>query len=125
MIRDGIKYTIEINGQEYNCPVEVTMSLLDGKWKGIVLWYLKNQTLRFSELQRLMPNISQKMLTRELRELENAGLVFRKVYPEVPPKVEYSLSEYGKTLIPIIDLICEWGIQHTNKFGNVVEHSSV
>ena len=125
MVREGLKYSIELEGKIYNCPVEVTLSLIDGKWKGIVIWYLKDKTLRFNELQKLISNISQKMLTRELRDLEKNGLLIRKVYAEVPPKVEYSLSEYGKTLIPIIESVSDWGIQHTYKFGKVINHGKV
>lgn len=92
----------------YNCALELTMDLIGGKWKLIILWHLLDDTKRFSELQRLIPNITQKMLTMQLRELEEKGLVNRKVYPQVPPKVEYSLSEQGKTLKNILENIFKW-----------------
>ena len=117
MFESGNESKIIIDGQKFNCPIEVTMSFLDGKWKSIVLWYLQGVTLRYSELQKKIPSISQKMLTRELRELERYGFVKRKVYPEVPPKVEYSLTEYGNTLKPILVQLCNWGIQHLDKCG--------
>ena len=95
------------------CPVETSMELLSGKWKPRILWKLHQQeVLRFGELQRGMPEITAKMLTQQLRELERDGLVHREVYAQVPPKVEYSLSEFGQTLRPILDTIAQWGIDN-------------
>ena len=94
------------------CPVEVTLSLIDGKWKGIVLYHLSGGTLRFSEIRRRMPAITQRVLTRQLRELESAGLILRRVYPEVPPRVEYRLSPRGQTLRPILEALKAWGLAH-------------
>src|SRR6266851_7471565 len=82
------------------CTVEGTLNLIDGKWKGVVLYHLFESTLRFSEIRRRLPNVTQRMLTNQLRELEADGLIVRKVYPEVPPKVEYSLSSRGRSLKP-------------------------
>jgi DNA-binding HxlR family transcriptional regulator len=96
----------------YQCPVEATLDMIGGKWKVLILWHLKGKVCRFSELKRLIPNITQKMLTQQLRELEADGLVYRRVYAEVPPKVEYSLTEYGKTLNPILEMMCQWGAKH-------------
>lgn len=93
----------------YRCPVEVTLDVIGGKWKSLILWHLKRKTLRFSQLQRLLPRITQKMLTQQLRDLERDGLVFRQVYPEVPPRVEYSLTELGCSVVPILDQMYEWG----------------
>ena len=93
----------------FSCPVEATIYLIGGKYKTVILWPLKNQTLCFGELQRLIPKATAKMLTQQLRELESQGLINRKVYPVVPPKTEYSLSEFGKTIIPILDAMCLWG----------------
>jgi len=95
--------------KKFNCPVEATISLIGGKYKAIILWYLIDKTLRFNELQKLMPNATPKMLTQQLRELEADEIIIRKVYPVVPPKTEYSLSEFGKTLTPIIVNMCDWG----------------
>mgnify|MGYP001596992305 CR=1 FL=1 len=97
--------------EKYNCPVEITLDRIGGKWKVLILWHLKD-IRRFGELKRLIPGITQKMLTQQLRELEADGLVYRKVYAQVPPKVEYSLTESGQTLSPILDLACQWGIEH-------------
>lgn len=94
------------------CPVEAALSVIGGKWKGVILYHLLSETIRFNELRRLMPEITQRMLTKQLRELEADGLVKRKIYPEVPPKVEYSMSEYGLTLVPIIQALQSWGSNH-------------
>lgn len=91
------------------CPIQKAMNAIGGKWKIVILWYLKDSTLRTSELKKYIPQISQKMLIQQLRELQRDGIVHRKVYPQVPPKVEYSLTPKGLTLIPIIDLIKQFG----------------
>jgi DNA-binding HxlR family transcriptional regulator len=89
--------------------VEATLDLIGGKWKGVVLYHLFDETLRFNELRRRLTGITQRMLTKQLRELEEAGLIIRTVYAEVPPKVEYRLSEDGKSLKPIISALEAWG----------------
>jgi DNA-binding HxlR family transcriptional regulator len=94
------------------CAVEAALSVIDGKWKGVVLFHLFEGTLRFNEIRRRLPNVTQRMLTNQLRELEADGLIQRKVYPEVPPRVEYSLSEKGRTLEPIIMALKAWGDAH-------------
>ncbi|MEM9093153.1 MAG: helix-turn-helix domain-containing protein [Cyanobacteria bacterium P01_F01_bin.53] len=102
------------------CPVEATLDIIGGKWKGVILYHLLSKTLRFNELRRLMPTVTQRMLTKQLRELESNNLIARKVYPEVPPKVEYSMTEYGKTLAPIIQALQAWGLQHLEKIKSQV-----
>ena len=92
-----------------NCPVAATLQLIGGKYKALLLWHLSNKTLRFSELRRLVPEATPKMLTQQLRELESDGLITRKVYPVVPPKVEYSLTERGASLFPILQAMYAWG----------------
>ncbi|OXM83621.1 winged helix-turn-helix transcriptional regulator [Paenibacillus rigui] len=93
-----------------NCEKELTLAVIGGKWKLIILWHLGLEgTKRFSELKKLIPSITQKMLTNQLRELEEDLLVARKVYAEVPPRVEYSLTEYGESLMPILRLMYSWG----------------
>ncbi len=95
------------------CPVEATLAVIGGKWKVLILFHLSNKSkFRYAELRRLIPGISERMLTQQLRELEHAGIVHRKVYPEVPPKVEYSMTAYGKTLRPILKVMCQWGTKH-------------
>lgn len=99
-----------INLKEINCHKELTLAVIGGKWKLIILWHLGLEgTKRFSELKKLIPNITQKMLTNQLRELEEDQLLLRKVYPEVPPKVEYSLTEYGQSLMPVLRSMYDWG----------------
>lgn len=97
------------------CPVEVTLDVIGGKWKGIILYHLIDGKKRFSEFRRLYPRITQRMLTLQLRELERDGVVHRKSYNEIPPRVEYSLTEFGRTLEPIILLMKEWGVAHENR----------
>ena len=92
-----------------NCPVAATLQLIGGKYKALLLWHLSDQVLRFNELRRLVPEATPKMLTQQLRELEADGLINRKVYPVVPPKVEYSLTERGKSLFPILQAMYAWG----------------
>lgn len=99
------------------CPVEAALEVIGGKWKGVILYHLLNETIRFNELRRLMPEITQRMLTKQLRELEADKIISRKVYPEVPPKVEYSMSAYGKKLEPVIQALQMWGSQHLEKIG--------
>ncbi|HHQ8643669.1 helix-turn-helix transcriptional regulator [Clostridioides difficile] len=93
----------------YSCPIEATLALIGGKYKTLILWHLKDTILRFNELKKLIPKATPKILTQQLRELESDGLIIRVVYPVVPPKVEYSLSDFGKSIIPILDSMCDWG----------------
>jgi len=95
--------------KNYACPVEATIHLIGGKYKAIILWHLRDSVLRFSELQRLVAVATSKMLTQQLRELERNGLIIRVIYPVIPPKVEYSLSDLGKSIIPILHVMCNWG----------------
>ena len=97
------------------CPVTVTQNVLMGKWKLTILWILHNKTRRFNELQRLIPLISRGVLTQQLRELEHDGLIHREVYREVPPKVEYSLTDIGVSFIPVMSHIMEWGVGYIKK----------
>ena len=94
---------------EFTCPVEITIQLIGGKYKAIILWHLMNGTLRYSELHRRIPKATDKMLAQQLRELEKDGLINRVVYPVVPPKTEYSLTDFGRSLTPILDEMCNWG----------------
>lgn len=95
--------------KEYKCGIDVTLAVVGGKWKASILWHLAHETMRFSNLQRQFSDTTRKMLTQQLRELETDGLVHREVYPQVPPKVEYSLTEKGKSIYPILEQMCEWG----------------
>jgi DNA-binding HxlR family transcriptional regulator len=103
----------------FRCGVEVTLSVIGGKWKGLILWHLRLKTLRFSQLQRRLLTVTQKMLTQQLRELEADGLVFRQVYAEVPPRVEYSLTERGTGVVPILEQMCDWGQEYLKETQGV------
>jgi DNA-binding HxlR family transcriptional regulator len=98
---------------ETKCPIEKTINLMGHKWKVFILWsLLQNHTMRFGELSRGIEGVSQKMLTQHLRQMEADGLVHRRVYPEVPPRVEYSLTPLGKSLKPILDSMSIWGLEY-------------
>ncbi len=91
------------------CPLERVVEMIDGKWKVLILWHLRDECLRFSELRRKIPGVSQKMLTEKLRQLESSQLIQRTVYPEIPPRVEYTLTDKGVNLKPLLLLINDWG----------------
>lgn len=95
-----------------NCPVEAALDIIGGKWKSIILFRVIEETRRFNELRRLLPSITQRMLTNQLRELERDGLIARKVYPEVPPKVEYSVTAFGRSLQPVLAALAHWAETH-------------
>lgn len=98
-----------------NCPVEATLELIGGKYKALILWHLSEKKLRFSELKKVITNATPKMLTQQLRELEANALIHREVYPVIPPKVEYSLTETGKSLLPILVAMRDWGAGYLRK----------
>ncbi|GEP65887.1 transcriptional regulator [Clostridium beijerinckii] len=99
---------------EYNCSMELTLNIIGGKLKPIIIWHLGKRTMRFNELKRSLPNITQKMLTQQLRALEDDELINRIAYNQVPPKVEYSLTSYGRSLLPILANLCDWAIDYSN-----------
>lgn len=101
-----------MNVKKHICPVATTLNLIGGKYKALILWHLSEQTLRFGQLQKIISNATPKMLTQQLRELEKDNLLNRKVYAVVPPKVEYSLTPLGKSLLPILNSIFKWGIEY-------------
>jgi DNA-binding HxlR family transcriptional regulator len=105
------------NGKTYHCPVEAALDVIGGKWKPLILWALGDNVLRFNELQKGLPGVNTKMLTKQLRELEADGVIKRTVYPEVPPRVEYSITGFGRTLIPILQALCDWGAQYLGVSG--------
>jgi DNA-binding HxlR family transcriptional regulator len=106
-----------LNGKEYQCEMELTLSLIGGKWKALILWHIAEKTVRFNALRRELHGVTQKMLTQQLRELEADGLLDRKVYPEVPPKVEYTLTKRAKKLLPVLTLLCAWGKEYAVENG--------
>ena len=95
-----------------NCPVEATLDLIGGKYKALILWHLSEKKLRFSELRKMITTATPKMLTQQLRELESQALIHREVFPVVPPKVEYSLTELGRSLMPILVAMRDWGADY-------------
>jgi DNA-binding HxlR family transcriptional regulator len=100
------------NGKTYHCPVEAALEVIGGKWKPLILWALGDTVMRFGELQKGLPGVNAKMLPKQLRELEEDGVITRTIYPEVPPRVEYAITDFGKTLIPILQALCNWGAQY-------------
>jgi DNA-binding HxlR family transcriptional regulator len=110
------------NSKNIKCPFGVAIESINGKWKGHILWHLsKHEVLRYGEVRKLLGKITQKMLTQSLRELESSKLVNRKVYPVVPPKVEYTLTEHGKSLIPILLQLYHWGEGLSKELGIVFQ----
>ncbi|MHB1513793.1 MAG: winged helix-turn-helix transcriptional regulator [Acidiferrobacter sp.] len=107
---------------DFGCPVEACLEVIGGKWKGVILFHVLGGTKRFGELSRLLPAVTQRMLTRQLRELEADGIVIRTVYAEVPPKVEYSLSPFGKTLAPVLEVLRDWGSEYLEEIVRVRRH---
>ena len=105
-------------GKEYSCSMELSLAVIGGKWKPLILWHLRGgELMRFSALRRAMPVITQKMLTQQLRELEADGLVTRTVHAEVPPRVEYGLTDLGRDIIPILESLCRFGREFEARFG--------
>lgn len=121
MIIKDKSYVFVIDGNKYHCAMDVTMHFIGGKWKTVVLWYLKNKILRFGEIKKLVPDITEKMLSIQLKALEDDGLVKREVFPEVPLRVEYSLTPFGQTLIPVLDAVAKWGRNLGETKGRLVE----
>ncbi len=122
MIINGKKYKFRMLNQEFHCALDVTMHYIGGKWKTVVLWYLRKDKKRFGELKALIPDITDKMLSLQLKALTEDGIIKRTVYPEVPPRVEYELTEEGKSLLPVILAIARWGKIKANREGKLVPH---
>lgn len=108
---------------ETSCPVEATISLIGGKYKSLILWKLVSGTLRFSQLRKEVPCATPKMLTQQLRELEADGLLMREVFPVIPPKVEYSLTEFGRSIAPVLEAMYSWGTGYLHEQGREVNCS--
>src|SRR5688572_26783412 len=121
MLINNKEKVIVLNGHEFHCAMDITMNYIGGKWKTVVLWYLRKDKKRFSELRKLIPNITEKMLSLQLKALENDGIVKRKVYRVVPPKVEYYLTDFGMTLIPMLEEIARWGRGFAESQGKLVD----
>lgn len=100
------------------CPAEATLIVIGGSWKVPILWHLSKEVKRFSQLRRDLPGVTPKMLTQQLREMERHSIVTRKVYPQVPPRVEYGLTPRGRSLLPVVAAMCKWGKRWRTKFDN-------
>lgn len=122
MIIDGKNKAYQINDNLYHCALDITMNYIGGKWKCVVLWYLRNKALRFSQLKQHIPDITEKMLSLQLRALEADGIIKRTVFGDKPPiKVEYELTEFGKTLVPVLNAIAKWGRNLGDTEGEMVD----
>lgn len=124
MIIKGKAYVFKLRGNTFHCAMDVTMNFIGGKWKTIVIWYLRNKTLRFGELRKQIPDITEKMLSLQLKSLEEDGIIKREVFAEVPLRVEYSLTVFGKTLLPVIESIAKWGRNLGESEGRLEEVQS-
>jgi DNA-binding HxlR family transcriptional regulator len=102
-------------GKVQNCPVTATMDIIGGKWKILIIFLIYNEINRFGKMSMVLKDISKQMLTTQLRELEHDGIIERKIYPEIPPRVEYFLTAKGKSLLPVIDLMKDWGNEYLLK----------
>lgn len=121
MLINDKEYVFNIDGKLFHCAMDVTMDFIGGKWKTVVLWYLRNKTYRFGELKKQIPDITEKMLSLQLKALEQDGLVKREIFPEVPLRVEYSLTDFGKTLVPVLEAIAKWGRELGENKGTLEE----
>jgi DNA-binding HxlR family transcriptional regulator len=121
MIIDNEEQSFEHRGKIYHCALDITMDYIGGKWRSVVLWYLIRQRKRFSELKKLIPDITEKMLSLQLRQLEKDGLIQRHTFPEVPPRVEYSLTTSGQSLIKVLNEMATWGREKGFKEGKLVK----
>lgn len=107
--------------KQYNCPLELTLDIISRKWTSTIIWYLKKETRRFNELEKLLPGITRKVLIQQLKELETYGIITRTVYAEVPPRVEYSLTKEGEELEKVYNAAAEWGYKHLRNFTPEIE----
>jgi len=122
MVVDGKSKAYKIDDKLFHCALDITMNYIGGKWKCVVLWYLKSETLRFSEIKKRIPDITEKMLSLQLKALEADGIIQRKVYGDKPPiRVEYSLTEFGKSLVPVINTIASWGRKLGESRGKIID----
>lgn len=111
----------KVSCSNYQCEIELTLEILSGKWKALLIWNLHlHEVIRYNEFRRLIPSITQKMLTQQLKELEKYGIISRKVYPSVPPMVEYTLTQIGEELIPIMESMDLWGKEYVKKYHEVI-----
>jgi DNA-binding HxlR family transcriptional regulator len=119
---DDKEVMIKLDGATYHCAMDITMNFIGGKWKTVVLWYLRNDKKRFAALCKLIPQITERMLSITLKQLEEDNIIKREVFATKPPlKVEYSLTEFGKTLIPVLNAVAKWGRELSHEKGEIIE----
>jgi DNA-binding HxlR family transcriptional regulator len=119
---DDKEMLVEIDGNQFHCAMDITLSFIGGKWKSVILWYLRKDKKRYAELNKLIPQITDRMLSITLKQLEEDGIIKRKVFTTKPPlKVEYSLTEFGKTLIPVLNAVAKWGREMAELRGKLIE----
>jgi DNA-binding HxlR family transcriptional regulator len=121
MLINDKEYLIRLDGETFHCALDVTMRFIGGKWKTVVLWYLRKGPMRFSEISKRIPQITEKMLSLQLKELERDGIISRTVYAQVPPRVEYSFTEKGSSLIPVVEALAGWGREKSRAEGEIIE----
>ncbi|GAB5555310.1 MAG: helix-turn-helix domain-containing protein [Saprospiraceae bacterium] len=122
MIIDGKQQAYKIKDRIFHCGTNVTLNFIGGKWKCVILWYLRNGSLRFSEIKRLIPDITEKMLSLQLKSLAQDQLIVRKAFGEKPPlRVQYALTDFGTSLIPVIEKITKWGITLAEAHGEIIK----
>jgi len=121
MLINNEAYKFVLDGKDYHCALDITMDKIGGKWKAVVIWYLRNGKKRFGELKTLIPDITDKMLSLQLKALESENLVSRSVYAEVPVRVEYELTDEGKSILPVVEAIAAWGRQKAETAGRLVK----
>jgi DNA-binding HxlR family transcriptional regulator len=124
MIINGEEKVVSVRGTKFHCAMDITMHYIGGKWKTVVLWYLRNEKKRFGELKKLIPDITEKMLSLQLKTLEEDGIVKRTIFPEIPPRVEYELTDFGKTMIPMLEQIALWGGNLGRSEGELMDYVS-
>lgn len=118
---NGKQRAYEVEGHTFHCGTNVTLHFIGGKWKSIIIWYLRNGEMRFSTLKKLMPDITEKMLSLQLKALQSDGIVNRQVFGTKPPlHVEYSLTHFGKSFVPVIEKITQWGIDYAEQKGKLI-----
>lgn len=119
---DDKEMLVEIDGNQFHCAMDITLSFIGGKWKSVILWYLRKDKKRYAELNKLIPQITDRMLSITLKQLEEDGIIKREVFTTKPPlKVEYSLTEFGKTLIPVLNAVAKWGREMAELRGKLIE----
>jgi len=122
MILNGKRKAYQIEDKTHHCGTSITMHYIGGKWKCIVIWYLRNGKLRFSELKKIIPDITEKMLSLQLKSLQTDGFVKRKSFGDKPPfHTEYSLTKFGKSILPVIEIITNWGINFGETQGELID----